>query len=138
MRPHISINVHDVQASVDFYRQVFGVPPQKQADTYAKFDLEDPPLNFAMQSSSGAISGVNHFGIEVDSRSEVARWEERLREQGLVDAIEKGVTCCYAVQDKVWFKDPDGNHWEVFTVVEQLPLTVEQKEASCHLPACCA
>ena len=23
-------------------------------------------------------------------------------------------TCCYAVQDKFWVTDPDGNEWEFF------------------------
>ena len=27
-------------------------------------------------------------------------------------------TCCYAVQDKAWVNDPDGNEWEVFVVLE--------------------
>ena len=91
-----------------------------------------------MQSSAKGISAVNHFGIEVDSPNEVAKWQEHLREQGLLEAVEEGVRCCYAVQDKAWTTDPDGNHWEVFTVVEQLPLTPPSKEASCHVAACCA
>jgi hypothetical protein len=27
-------------------------------------------------------------------------------------------TCCYALQDKAWVHDPDGNEWEVFVVLE--------------------
>jgi hypothetical protein len=27
-----------------------------------------------------------------------------------------GVDCCYALQDKSWVADPDGNEWEVFVV----------------------
>jgi len=26
--------------------------------------------------------------------------------------------CCYALQDKTWVHDPDGNEWEVFVVLE--------------------
>jgi len=26
--------------------------------------------------------------------------------------------CCYALQDKTWVEDPDGNRWEVFVVLE--------------------
>ena len=27
------------------------------------------------------------------------------------------MTCCYAVQDKVWVDDPDGAPWEIYTVL---------------------
>jgi len=32
--------------------------------------------------------------------------------------------CCYATQDKAWVRDPDGNEWEVFVVLQDnLPQT---------------
>ncbi len=66
MRPHISINVQDVMKSVEFYRRVFGVAPQKMTASYAKFDLTEPALNFTMQSGGEReVSQVNHLGIEV-------------------------------------------------------------------------
>lgn len=138
MRPHISLNVHDVHTSVEFYRKVFGVDPQKQTADYAKFDLIEPPLNFSVLASAGAASRVNHLGIEVDSPGDVAAWERHLRDQGILDGIETDVTCCYARQDKVWFTDPDGNQWEVFTVLEQLPVTKPLAEPACCAPTCCS
>lgn len=129
MRAHISLNVKNVADSVEFYRKIFGVSPQKQNSTYAKFDLQEPPLNLAMQSGAGAISRVSHFGIEVDSTDEMLRWQKRLTEQGLVKLVESDTKCCFARQDKVWFSDPDGNAWEVFYVREQLPVA--------EAPACC-
>jgi len=138
MRPHISLNVRDVPTSVEFYRKVFGVHPQKQTADYAKFDLATPALNFSLVSSTGTISDVNHFGIEVDSPGEVAEWERHLQEQGILDTVENNVDCCYARQDKVWFTDPGGNHWEVFTVLEQLPVTTPLKETACCAPTCCS
>jgi hypothetical protein len=89
-------------------------------------------------SSTGAVSGVNHFGIEVDAPDDVATWERHLHEQGILDRVEKDVVCCYARQDKIWFTDPDGNHWEVFTVLEQLPVTMSLKDTSCCAPTCCS
>jgi catechol 2,3-dioxygenase-like lactoylglutathione lyase family enzyme len=138
MRPHISLNVRDVHASVEFYRKVFGVDPQKQTADYAKFDLTRPPLNFSLVSSTGLISAVNHLGIEVESPGDVVAWERRLHEQGILERVEQDVTCCFARQDKVWFTDPDGNHWEVFTVLEQLPVTTPLEDSSCCAPTCCA
>ena len=134
MKTHISLNVRNVQNSVEFYRKAFGADPQKQTADYAKFDLITPPLNFSLVSSPRAISMVNHLGIEVESAHEVGKWERRLQEDGIVDRVEKDTDCCYARQDKVWFTDPDGNHWEVFTVLEQLPVTKSLKETGCCVP----
>jgi catechol 2,3-dioxygenase-like lactoylglutathione lyase family enzyme len=130
MRPHISINVSNVGNSVEFYKKVFGQSPQKQTDNYAKFDLNEPALNFSMQSGS-ELSRVSHFGIEVDSADDVMKWQKSLTEQGLVKLVESDTKCCFARQDKVWFTDPDGNEWEVFYVYEQLPLTKTSEKSSC-------
>lgn len=131
MRIHLSMNVKNVSESVAFYEKVFGVKPQKQNSTYAKFDLNDPPLNFAMQSEAGEISRVSHLGIEVDSADEIMKWQKKLTEKGLVGLVESDTKCCFARQDKVWFTDPDGNEWEVFYVREQLPITEKMEQTAC-------
>ncbi len=131
MRPHISLDVRNVRASAEFYRKVFGVFPQKQTDDYAKFDLAAPALNFSLVSTSGKISAVNHLGIEVESASEIAAWKQRLQEEGILDKVEENLACCFARQDKLWFTDPDGNAWEVFTVLEQLPVEGSLKQTGC-------
>lgn len=138
MRPHISINVRDVTRSVDFYRRVFGLSPQKQTADYAKFDLARPPLNFSLLSAGRHVSRVNHFGIEVTSPDELAQWETHLRQQDVLASVEHKTDCCFAVQDKLWFQDPDGNRWEVFRVLEQLPVATTEEERPCCLPTCCA
>ena len=137
MRPHLSLDVRDIAVSVEFYRKIFGAEPQKQSADYAKFDLAAPALNFSLFSSTGRISAVNHLGIEVESPDDVIQWERHLREHELVDKAETDTACCFARQDKVWFTDPDGNRWEVFTVLEQLPVTTPLAETSCCGPACC-
>ncbi len=131
MRIHLSLNVKNVAESVAFYEKVFGVKPRKQNSTYAKFDLNDPPLNFAMQSGKGEISRISHLGIEVDSQDEMMRWQKDLTEKGLVQLIESDTKCCFARQDKVWFADPDGNEWEVFYVREQLPISETMEQTAC-------
>ena len=134
MRPHLSLDVRNVPASVEFYRKVFGVTPQKQTADYAKFDLREPSLNLSLVSSTGTISSVNHLGIEVESVDEIAGWKQRLQEQGILDKVEEGIACCFARQDKLWFTDPDGNAWEVFTVLEQLEVTGPLKNSGCCVP----
>ena len=133
MKPHLSIDVRHVPESVAFYTKVFNVEPQKQTSDYAKFDLAQPALNFSLVSTTGRISTVNHLGIEVASVEEVAAWKAHLQEHGIIDRVEQNIACCFARQDKVWFVDPDGNAWEVFTVHEQLPV-----EGSLAYTGCCA
>jgi catechol 2,3-dioxygenase-like lactoylglutathione lyase family enzyme len=79
MRPHLSLDVRNVPASVAFYQKVFGVAPQKQTADYAKFDLSKPALNLSLVSSTGKISSVDHLGIEVESINEIAVWKQRLQ-----------------------------------------------------------
>lgn len=131
MRPHVSINVANVEKSVEFYKRVFGVDPQKQTANYAKFDL--PILNFTMQSGeTRELSRVNHLGIEVGTSEEVQDWETRLTKSGVLATPEKGTNCCFAKQDKVWFQDPDKNAWEIFVVHHQLP--IENADGSLDTP----
>jgi extradiol dioxygenase family protein len=134
MRPHLSLDVRNVPASVEFYQKVFGVAPQKQTTDYAKFDLTAPALNLALVSSTGKVSAVNHLGIEVESVDDIAGWKQRLQEQDILEKVEMGAECCFVRQDKLWFTDPDGNAWEVFTVLEQLAVTGTLKNTSCCAP----
>ena len=80
MRPHVSLDVRNVSASVEFYEKVFGIKPQKQTHDYAKFDLIEPALNLSLVSSTGRTSSVNHFGIEVGSIEEIAIWKDQLQQ----------------------------------------------------------
>lgn len=140
LKPHVSINVTDVQASIAFYRKMFGVEPVKVRTGYAKFDLDAPGLNFAMNEIPSAVTGgrLSHLGIQVASTADVAAMHERWVEAGLVPREEKDTACCYARQDKAWVRDPDGNEWEVFTILEdQLP-EASKADSSCCTPAAAA
>lgn len=141
LKPHISLNVSDIDASVAFYEKVFGVTAAKRRPGYAKFDLAAPPLNLSM--IHGPRTGINasHFGIQVESTEDVAEALERLELAGLDTVVEENTSCCYAVQDKVWATDPDGNSWEFFVVKSDAPVMKaglpEATEACCS-PTCCA
>lgn len=125
LKAHVALNVRDVARSIDFYRRMFGIEPVKVRAGYAKFDLENPPLNFTLNEvpadSRGALS---HMGIQVASTADVLAMRERWAAAGLATRDEMGTSCCYAVQDKTWVRDPDGNEWEAFVVLEDnLPET---------------
>ena len=134
MRPHISLDVRDVAKSVVFYEKVFGVKPQKQVSDYAKFDLQAPALNFSLVSSTQTVSVVDHLGIEVETVEEIADWKARLQHEGILERVEENVACCFARQDKLWFTDPDGNAWEIFTVHGKLDVTGSLSQTGCCVP----
>jgi catechol 2,3-dioxygenase-like lactoylglutathione lyase family enzyme len=106
LKPHVSLNVSNIEASVAFYERAFGVKATKRRPGYAKFDLEAPSLNLTMQEA--ARTGVNaaHFGVQVASSEDVAAAWTRFKEAGLKTFTEENTTCCYSLQDKVWTEDP--------------------------------
>src|SRR5690349_9112534 len=115
-KTHISLNVSDIELSTKFYEAFFGEKVHKTRPNYANFDLSNPPLKLALnqvkvEPGKGSLS---HLGIVVNSKEEVQKGIERLKAAGLITLEEKNTTCCYAVQDKVWVSDPDGNKWEVY------------------------
>lgn len=140
LKPHLSLDASDLDASIAFYAKLFGAEPRKRRPGYAKFDLAAPALNLALVEQPPSGRNVNHFGIQVDSSEAVAAAAGRLQEAGLLDLVEAGTTCCYAKQDKVWAVDPDGNRWEVFVVLEDADLMKSEGGACCvdAAPASCA
>jgi catechol 2,3-dioxygenase-like lactoylglutathione lyase family enzyme len=134
MRAHVSLDVRNVPASVEFYQKVFGAAPAKQTVDYAKFDLAAPALNFSLVATTGRISRVNHLGVEVESPEQIAAWKQRLLTQGILAEVEENIACCFARQDKLWFTDPDGNAWEVFTVHQPLPVEGPLAQTGCCVP----
>ena len=121
-RVQLAINVTDLDEAVAFYSKLFGTPPAKLRPGYANFAVVDPPLKLVLFEGVGEGATLNHLGVEVGSRDEVAAATRRLAGEGLTTDEEDGVDCCYAVQDKVWVSDPDGARWEVYTVVEDTPV----------------
>lgn len=119
MKTHISLNVGNVEKSIEFYSKMLGVAPLKVKADYAKFDVANPPLNLTMNQISFERGGsLSHLGLQVESSAEVSEMGKRWAENGLITSEEMQTDCCYALQDKIWAQDPDGNRWEVFTVLE--------------------
>ncbi len=140
IKAHVAIHVKDVAASIEFYRKLFGIEPSKVRTGYAKFDVANPPLNFTLNEDPGAGRGaLSHLGIQVGSTADVLAVRRNWQEEGLVPRDEMQTECCYALQDKAWVRDPDGNEWEVFAVLKdnlpEKPLTTEK---SCCSPDCCS
>src|SRR5438270_7535479 len=119
LKAHVALNVGDVERSIEFYRKLLGLEPCKVRRGYAKFDAAEPPLNLTLNEGAGVVRGaLSHLGIQVASTADVLALRERWRAAGLTTFDEMGTSCCYAVQDKTWVRDPDGNEWEAFVVLE--------------------
>lgn len=135
LKPHVSLNVTNIEASVAFYEKAFGVKATKLRPGYAKFDLEAPALNLTMQEAPRTGINVSHFGMQVASSEDVAAAWARFKEAGLPTKTEENTECCYALQDKVWVEDPDGNAWEVFVVKGEAAVMEKQTSAGgCCVP----
>ncbi len=116
-RVQLAINVSKIDAAVAFYSRLFGTEPSKRREGYANFAVAEPPLKLVLIQGGGAPGTLNHLGIEVENSARVQHAISSFVEQGVDTDVEEGVTCCYAVQDKVWVTDPDGARWEVYTVL---------------------
>jgi catechol 2,3-dioxygenase-like lactoylglutathione lyase family enzyme len=130
-RVQLALNVSDLDAAVEFYRKVFGAEPAKRRPGYANFALAEPPLKLVLIEGSGAGGTLNHLGVEIESTEEVSRAAARLGSEGVATRTEESVACCYALQDKVWVRDPDGAPWEFYTVLEDVP---ERTDSARELP----
>jgi catechol 2,3-dioxygenase-like lactoylglutathione lyase family enzyme len=145
-RLHVHVSVEDLDASVRFYSRLFATDPTVRKPDYAKWMLDDPRVNFAISQRDGR-PGVQHLGIQVEDRSELAEVYERLRGAGRPVIEEGETTCCYAQSEKSWIDDPQGVPWETFLTTgestvygtdEIRPMREKQAAATCCTPGCCA
>ena len=125
LKAHLALNVHSVERSVEFYQKMLGLEPAKKRPGYAKFDVENPPLNLTLNEVGFAERGaLSHLGIQLATTEDVLALRRNWLDAGLDTRDEMGTNCCYALQNKTWVQDPDGNEWEAFVVLEDnLPVT---------------
>jgi catechol 2,3-dioxygenase-like lactoylglutathione lyase family enzyme len=110
-RLHVSLAVKDLDQSVQFYSTLFAAEPTVLKPDYAKWMLEDPRVNFSISTRS-EDRGLDHLGIQVDSREELGEIAGRLESAGR-GVYDKGEAhCCYAHSHKAWVRDPEGLAWE--------------------------
>jgi|SRR6185437_111011 len=137
-RLHVHVAVDDLPKSIDFYSTLFGAQPSVVKDDYAKWMLEDPRVNFAISDRHHA-AGLDHLGIQVDSREELAELSGRLKSAGETTRDQTATTCCYAQSDKAWVSDPSGVSWETFFTFGEATVYGEDAEpVAAAASACCA
>jgi predicted enzyme related to lactoylglutathione lyase len=112
-RMHVHVSVESIDKAVAFYSALFAARPSVVKPDYAKWMLDDPRVNFAI-STQGREPGLDHLGIQVESRDELEEVYGRLHKAGENIFEEGQTTCCYAKSEKSWIDDPAGISWEAF------------------------
>lgn len=137
-RLHIHIAVNDLTESINFYSILFANDPTVEKEDYAKWDLTEPTINFAI-SKRGHSSGINHLGIQVDSEEELEEIASRLDSAEITTASQEGSSCCYAHSNKHWALDPQGIAWESFHTLGEVPIFGEDTKTNSddESSACC-
>ncbi len=136
-RFHVHLHVDDLAKSIGFYSKLFAAEPARLEGDYAKWMLEDPPVNFAI-STRGAKAGIDHLGIQTDDATELAALKARAEAADMALLDEGETTCCYARSEKHWVTDPQGIAWEHFHTLGNIPVFNEAVAAVSSQSACSA
>ncbi|MDJ0949788.1 MAG: ArsI/CadI family heavy metal resistance metalloenzyme [Alphaproteobacteria bacterium] len=133
MRLQLALNVRDLDEAVTYYAKLFGTEPHKRRPGYANFAIAEPPLKLVLFENPEAEGRLNHLGIETLSADALGQAAKRLETSGIVERVEREVTCCHATQDKVWTRDPDGMAWEWYRITDDEPTPASERPSE----ACC-
>ena len=139
-RLHVHVSVADIAKSVRFYSTLFAAGPAVVKPDYAKWMLDEPRVNFAISTRSGAI-GLDHLGIQVETADELHEVYDRLQQADRPVLEEGATTCCYAKSEKSWISDPQGLTWETFLTSGQSTVygdSVDLGPIQTASAACCA
>ena len=134
-RLHLHIAVNDLEQNIHFYSALFGAGPSVLKHDYAKWDLADPAVNFAISSRTDS-SGLDHVGVQAENEEELKALQARLDAAGIAGKQQTGTACCYARSDKYWSLDPQGIAWEAFHSLESIP-TFNESESETPAQGCC-
>jgi catechol 2,3-dioxygenase-like lactoylglutathione lyase family enzyme len=129
-RVQLALNVSNLDEAVDFYTKLFETQPAKRRPGYANFAVANPALKLVLFENPAEAGTLNHLGVEVASSGEVVAATRRLAGEGLPTMVEDGVTCCHALQDKVWVLGAD-TRWEVYAVLADAPAAGPLEEQQC-------
>ena len=137
-RFHVHLHVDDLTQSIAFYNQLFAAQPARLETDYAKWMLEDPPVNFAI-STRGHAAGIDHLGHpDRRRRRNSPRCKARAERADMALEVEGETTCCYARSEKHWVTDPQGIAWEHFHTLADIPVFNEAATPDATAAACCA
>ena len=134
-RLHVHIAVDDLEQNIRFYSALFGKSPNVNKPDYAKWDLQDPAVNFAI-STHGAQAGLDHVGLQAEDDAELQAIRQRLEQAGIAGREQRDAACCYAQSDKYWTEDPQSIAWENFHTLGTIP-TFNRTDSPESAGGCC-
>src|SRR5690242_17802544 len=89
LKAHIALNVRNVATSIEFYKKMLGIEPSKVRTGYAKFDVQNPPLNLTLNEAQVNQRGaLSHLGIQVNSTDDVLKVRQQWTNAGLITRDE--------------------------------------------------
>lgn len=135
-RLHVHVSVDDLAASIRFYSALFGHAPTMTRANYAKWQLDDPRVNFAI-SNGRTKTGLNHLGIQTDTDAELDSLRAQMNVAEVAGVAESNVACCYHRSNKYWVTDPTGIAWETFHTLGEVPVYGESTQLQSGA-ACCS
>lgn len=136
-RFHVHLHVDDLARNIAFYSAMFNQAPARTEADYAKWMLDEPPVNFAI-STRGDKPGLDHLGIQVESEAELQTLKAQASQADMALLDEGETTCCYARSEKYWITDPQGIAWEQFHTLDSIPVFSQapaQAGAACCAPS---
>lgn len=144
MRVHINLPASDLSASTAFYEALFGAPSKTRED-YVNWRLDQPGLHLALVETPGEVVATDrHYGVELMDHAALEGLKAKADAAGIPTRVEEQISCCYAVGDKFWATDPDGNAWEFWVRTGEADALVPPTEDCCvpvveekASPGCC-
>ena len=111
---HVHLKVADLSKSIAFYNALFNQDATVIKNDYAKWQLDNPHVNFAISTADDRRPGLAHLGLQAENSTVLKQFYQHMK-QAEGDIKEEGDTvCCYAKSEKSWIEDPEGISWEVF------------------------
>ena len=129
---HIALTVTDLDASVEWYSNVFGITQQMEGPHEGGFMRmltdDEWSLNIVLHrhdANDGATfhesrTGLDHYGMGVPTRADLEAWQDHLEANGVVrsDMADKPLTQS-PIADEPYgavlvFRDPDNIQLELF------------------------
>ncbi len=135
-RFHLHISVDNLEQNINFYSAMFGTEPTVSKSDYAKWELENPSINFAI-SNRGTQTGLDHVGLQAENETELSDLQARLEEADIKGVAQDSTACCYARSDKYWSTDPQGIAWEAFHTLDTVPTFNEAEAEEDTGSGCC-
>lgn len=136
---HVNLRVNEIKESVRFYTALFDAKPTVNKSDYAKWNLADPKVNFSISLGKNK-GGLNHLGIQVESKEELRDIYANITKADATMVEEGHTVCCYAESEKSWVMDPQEVKWEAFHTYGESDVNKKEVATSqeCCEPSCCS